>query len=83
MVQINATKLGLAAGILWGFIMLTTTWLSVGFGYGTSFLNLFVDLYPGFSISLLGSLVGAIYAFIDAFIGGFLLGWIYNKLAKE
>ena len=81
--KLDAVKLGLAGGILWGFIMLTTTWLSVGFGYGTSFLSLFVDLYPGFSISLLGSLIGAIYGFVDAFIGGFLLAWLYNKLAKE
>ncbi len=76
----DAKKLGLAGGILWGAIMLVFTWIAVLTGYGTEFLNICGNLYWGYSVTWVGSIIGAIYGFVDAFIGLFLLGWIYNKL---
>ncbi len=76
----DAKKLGLAGGILWGAVMLLFTWVAVLTGYGSAFLGLFSSLYIGYDISWLGGIVGAVYGFVDAFIGLYLLGWIYNKL---
>ena len=76
----DAKKLGLAGGILWGAVMLVFTWIAVLTGYGAEFLGLFSSLYVGYKITWLGSFIGAVYGFVDAFIGLYLLGWIYNKL---
>jgi hypothetical protein len=81
--KLDAVKLGLAGGIVWGVVLLVTTWLSIGTGYGITLLDLFVSLYPGYSITLVGSIVGLLYGFVDAFIGLFLVAWVYNKLVKE
>jgi hypothetical protein len=76
----DAKRLGLAGGILWGAIMLVFTWIAVLTGYGEGFLTIFGNLYWGYSITWLGSIIGAIYGFVDAFVGLYLLAWIYNKL---
>jgi hypothetical protein len=78
--MLNATKLGIAGGIVWGVSMLIFTLLSFYTGYAQPFLVLMASVYPGYTISLWGSIIGLIYGFIDAFIGFFLLAWIYNKL---
>ncbi len=80
--MLNEKALGLSGGILWGAVMLVTTWASVLWGYGTAFLGVMADVYPGFSVSWGGSIVGAVYGFIDGFIGLYLLAWIYNKFEK-
>ena len=76
----DAKRLGLAGGILWGAIMLVFTWVAVLTGYGSIFLGFFSGLYIGYSVTWLGSIIGAIYGFVDAFVGLYLLAWIYNKL---
>lgn len=79
--MLNPMKLGLAGGILWGLCMFICTILSMYFGYSTSFLNMMIDVYPGYAISWGGSILGLVYGFVDGFIGLFLLAWIYNKLS--
>lgn len=78
--MLNATRLGLAGGILWGIGMFICTILALYTGYATHFLEIMADIYPGYSISWGGSIIGLIYGFLDVFIGLFLLGWLYNKL---
>ena len=78
--MLNARRLGLAGGILWGLSMFVCTLISLYTGYGTAWLNLMADIYPGYTISLIGSVIGLAYGFADAFIGFFLLAWLYNKL---
>jgi len=77
---LNARKLGLAGGILWGLSMLVITLLCLWTGYGALFLDVMENVYPGYSISWGGSIVGLVYGFIDGFVGFFLLAWLYNKL---
>ena len=76
----NAKKLGLAGGILWGLYIFICTMLSVFTGYGKLWLTILTDAYPGFMISVGGAFVGFLYAFLDGFIALFLLAWLYNKL---
>lgn len=80
---VDAKKLGLAGGIIWGVVLFLITLISVCTGYATEFLNLIISIYPGFSITYAGSLVGLVYGFVDGFIALFLLGWIYNGLLKK
>jgi hypothetical protein len=78
--MLNPKRLGLAAGIIWGLSMFIMTILSININYGTHWLMLMSDIYPGYTISWWGSLGGLFYGFVDAFVGFFLLGWLYNKL---
>lgn len=80
MIMLNARKLGLSAGIIWGATMFLMTILSIYTAYGTQWLHLMMDIYPGYTISWEGSIMGLLYGFLDGFVGCFLLGWLYNKL---
>ncbi len=78
--SLNAKAFGLTAGIIWGLALLLTTMISISTGYATMFLNIFVSIYPGYSISPLGSIIGLIYGFLDACIGFYIFARIYNRL---
>ncbi len=80
--MLDPVKFGLAAGILWGVIMLLMTLIASGTGYGTELLNLIATIYPGYAITFGGAIIGLIYGFLDGFIGMWLLIWLYNWLCK-
>ena len=70
--------LGLAGGILWGLAIFIMTWIGYFTSYAGLFLSLMVDIYPGYSVSLLGSFIGLAYGFVDGFCGLYVLAWLYN-----
>lgn len=78
--MLNARRLGIAGGILWGISMFFMTWASILWDYGTPFLELMNTIYPGYEISPIGSVIGIGYGFLDAFIGLFVLAWLYNRI---
>lgn len=78
--MIDAKRLGLAGGILWGLVLFFVTLLSSKTGYASVFLTMLSGIYPGFEISAGGSLLGLIYGFLDGFIGLYLLITLYNTL---
>ncbi len=78
--MLNPTKLGLAAGILWGLSMFMMTVAAMQTGYAGEWLQLMDSIYPGYEISWTGSVLGLVYGFVDGFVGLFLFGWLYNKL---
>ena len=79
--KIRPLALGVSLGIVWGFALFLTTWLSYFTGYGRLMLETLAgSIYPGYTISPLGSLLGLFYGFIDLAIMGILVGWIYNKI---
>ena len=79
---LDPVKFGLAGGILWGAIMLLMTLIASSNGFGTAFLELFVSIYPGFTITFGGAVLGLIYGFIDMFVGLYIFVWLYNWLTK-
>lgn len=81
--RLNALRLGLAGGILWGLTMFVSTLIAIETGLGKQWLLLAENVYIGYHISYVGSLIGLVYGFIDGFIGLFLLAWIYNKLNRK
>ena len=80
--MLSATRMGLAAGILWGLTMFVFTIISYYTGYGDDFFGLFESIYPYYDISIGGAFIGLIEGFIDGFICLFLLIWLYNQLER-
>jgi hypothetical protein len=78
--ELDAKRLGLAGGIVWGICVVFTVILALIFGIGADFVEMMASFYIGLEVSLLGIIIGFIYGFIDGFVGFFLIGWIYNKL---
>lgn len=81
--SLNPKAFGLTAGIILSLVLLVTTLISISTGYAALFLNIFVSIYPGYSISPLGSIIGLIYGFADASIGFYIFALIYNWLEAK
>jgi len=81
--MLNAKNFALAAGIFWGAALFVFTLISIYTGYGSVFLDLLADIYPGFNISVGGAFLGLIYGFIDAFVGCYIFVVLYNWLQKK
>jgi hypothetical protein len=79
--MLSAKRLGIAGGILWGVMMFVMTLANIWFGYGTMWLALMADIYPGYEVTYIGSIVGLVYGFLDGFVGLFIIGWLYNKIS--
>ena len=77
--KLNAWKMGLAAGILWGLALLLMTLISTYTGWGMFWLSQWMDVYPGFNLSIKGAFLGLVYGFVDGFVCLFLLCWLYNR----
>lgn len=78
----DTKRVALTGGIIWAVALFLTTLLSVYTGFAQVFLNQFVSLYPGYSISLVGSIVGLIYGFVDVFVGVYIFVWVYKRLSR-
>lgn len=78
--KINPGKLGLTGGILWGLLLFCMTWISMYTGYGMFWLSQWMDVYPGYELSMAGSFIGLAYGFVDGFVCLFLVAWIYNLM---
>ncbi len=80
--KLRPVALGCSIGVLWCVMMFLTTWLSYFTGYAKLFLEMFMGIYPGYTITPLGSLLALIYGFIDGFVFGAVTGWLYNRFSK-
>lgn len=83
-VRLNATFLGLVAGLILGLgLFIATIWLVLKGGPNPGqHLSLLSQYFPGYSVSFFGSLVGLIYTFFVGFIGGSIVGAVYNKVTR-
>ena len=78
--KLSPSRLGLAAGIIWGLSLFGLTWIAMYTGYAMFWLSQWMDIYPGYNLSMAGSFIGLVYGFIDGFVTLFIFGWIYNLL---
>ncbi|MBB64980.1 MAG: hypothetical protein CMO81_07930 [Waddliaceae bacterium] len=74
----RAKSLALAGGVFWSASVFLMTFFATYFGYGVVWTSMFIDLYPGYSLSFLGALIGAAWGFTDGFICLYIFGWLYN-----
>ncbi|MBC8442409.1 MAG: hypothetical protein H8D87_22325 [Deltaproteobacteria bacterium] len=79
--RFNIRAFAISSGLIYGFVLLVSTWWLMGRGYSNQ-ETLLSMVYPGLTISPLGSLFGLVYGFFDGVIIGALFGWLYNHLAK-
>ena len=80
---LNAKVLGLALGLVFGFIIFAATnWLLLKGGdpVGPN-LALLSQYFIGYSVSFVGSLIGFGYGLAVGTLSGALIAWIYNKIA--
>ncbi len=77
MEKLSIKGLALGMGTLWGLYVLIAGWGSI-FGWGTSFVSLFSNLYIGYGPSFLGGIIGAIWGFIDGAVAGAIIAYVYN-----
>jgi hypothetical protein len=78
--KLNPLKLGLTGAILWGLVLFVMTWISMHTGWAMFWLSQWMDVYPGFDISVKGTFIGLVYGVIDGFVSLFIFGWLYNLL---
>jgi hypothetical protein len=76
----NVKAFAVAAGILWGFLLLAFTLLEAARGVGHT-LGALSALYPGYSVTYLGSVVGLVYGFVSGALIGAAFCWLYNRFA--
>lgn len=76
--KLNPFKFGLAAGIMWGLCLFLMTWISMYTGWAMFWLAQWMDVYPGFDLSVKGAFLGLVYGCIDGFATLFILAWLYN-----
>lgn len=80
--KLDIRRIAITGGIVWAASLLLTTLVSVWTGLFVDFLKVFVSLYPGYSVSVIGSVIGAVYGFFDVFIGVYLFAWVYKRIGK-
>jgi hypothetical protein len=68
---------GIAVGAIWGFFTLFGAWVAI-YGWSSSFVEIMISTYPGYSATFVGGIIGAIWGFIHGFIKGYAVAYIYN-----
>ncbi len=81
--KLDAARLGIALGIVWGGGCLLLGWAAAAFGWGTPIVELAGTLYIGFAPTPAGGLAGGLWGLADGLIGGLLIAWIYNVIPKR
>ena len=79
----NAKAAAVAAGLLTSVSFLVLTLVAHYTGYATHLLELIVDVYPFYTVSVAGAFWGALWGFLDAAIGVWILVWLYNMLSSR
>lgn len=81
--SLSICNLGMAIGVVWGLSMFLVTILTMAYGIGSPFVDIFSSIYWGLDASLLGSVFGLFWGFVDGFIGGALIAIVYNFCAAR
>ena len=82
--KLHPCALAVTGGLLCGIYTLMFTWFSIlSGGYGQEFLQMWVPLHPGYSISFLGGIIGFVYSFVEMFFWLFIFGHVYNHMCKR
>ena len=81
--KLNIKAFGLTCGILWGLLVLLSTYWIIVTGSAGNTLALLQKFYFGYSVSWLGGIIGLIWGFVDGLICGAIFAWLYNKLSAN
>lgn len=78
--KLHPGKMALTAGIMWGLCLFCMTWTSMYTGYGMFWLSQWMDVYPGYDLSVTGAFIGLGYGFADGFVILFIFSGLYNLM---
>lgn len=73
----------IAAGLLWGGVMLLVGIISMVNGYGEAFVHAMGSVYLGYQATPGGVFIGTLWGLIDGAIAGALFAWLYNWALKK
>jgi hypothetical protein len=79
--RLNVKAFALAAGFLWGLIILVVTFYMAWRESSGEHLGRLGLFYPGYAVTYGGSVIGFIWSFIYGAIAGALFAWFYNRMA--
>ena len=79
--RISVCNLGMAMGLTWGLMMFVVSFLTMLFGIGSPFVDIFSSVYWGFDSTVIGAVLGFIWGFIYGYITGVLIASFYNYFA--
>ncbi|MEK6709390.1 MAG: hypothetical protein AABZ64_02305 [Nitrospinota bacterium] len=78
--KLDAVKLGVALGAVYGLVFFVYGIVSALTGAGAEMLRLMGSFYLGAGPSLAGAVIGALWGFGAGFVFFALAAWIYNAL---
>lgn len=79
--KLKPVAAGLALGTFWGISLALLTVVSLYTGYMNAQLELLINMYPGYEITLEGALMGLLDGAIDGFCVGWIIIVLYNAFA--
>jgi len=79
--KLSVMGLGFGFGVAEGLLMLMFAWGAWLFGFGTSMMETFGGMYPGFDATLMGGLSGFFWGFVFGFVFGFVAAYVYNMVS--
>jgi hypothetical protein len=80
--RLNGRILGVALGLVGGFVIFAATnWLVMKGGDVVGpHLGLLSQFFIGYSVSFAGSFIGLAYGFIVGYVSGWIIAWVYNRV---
>ena len=81
--KLNVKAFALSSGIVWGLVILLTTFFFLIMGYQGKNLVRLSNIYFGYSVTWYGAFIGFIWGFVDAFIVTAFFAWLYNKFSNN
>ena len=80
MMRIHTKAFALSGGIVLGLLIALQTLISYFLNLTLESLNIFLSIYPGFSITPVGSVIGFFYGFLSGAILAGAFSVIYNRI---
>ena len=80
--RLNGRILGIAFGLVAGFVIfVATNWLVMKGGDVVGpHLGLLDQFFFGYSVTFVGSFIGMAYGFIAGYVSGWIIAWVYNRI---
>jgi len=75
-------QLGLTAGILWAFCVLSLGLMATFLKWGKLMVSVLGSVYIGYTSTVAGSMVGMVWAFFDGLVGGAIFACLYNYIRR-
>ena len=80
--KLDAKAFALASGVIWGAVVFLATCVSL-LRHGGETLSKLEQVYPYYTVSIVGSFIGLVWGFVSMFVLGWVFISLYNKFSKR